>query len=72
MRSSWAKLRVDIAEVAANKADIGRKAFRRYGRRAANLNFGDCFAYALAKETSAPLLFKGNDFEHTDVMVALY
>lgn len=69
-----AKLRVDIAAVTADQADIARKAFRRYGRgrHAANLNFGDCFAYALAKITSAPLLFKGNDFGQTDVMVASY
>jgi ribonuclease VapC len=47
-----AKLRVDIAAVTANQADIARKAFRRYGRgrHSANLNFGDCFAYALAKD----------------------
>jgi ribonuclease VapC len=69
-----AKLRIDIAEVTASQADIARKAFRRFGRgrHAANLNFGDCFAYALAKETSAPLLFKGNDFGRTDLTVALY
>jgi len=69
-----AKLRVDIEVVTANQADIARKAFRRYGRgrHAANLNFGDCFAYALAKDTSAPLLFKGDDFGQTDVMVASY
>jgi ribonuclease VapC len=69
-----AKLRVDIAVVTAKQADIARKAFRRYGRgrHAANLNFGDCFAYALAKDTSAPLLFKGDDFGQTDVMVASY
>jgi ribonuclease VapC len=69
-----AKLRVDIAVVTANQADIARKAFRRYGRgrHAANLNFGDCFAYALAKDTSAPLLFKGDDFGLTDVLVASY
>jgi ribonuclease VapC len=69
-----AKLRVDIAVVTANQADIARKAFRRYGRgrHAANLNFGDCFAYALAKDTSAPLLFKDDDFGQTDVMVASY
>ena len=69
-----AKLRVDIAAVTANQADIARKAFRRYGRgrHAANLNCGDCFAYALAKDTSAPLLFKGDDFGLTDVMVASY
>jgi ribonuclease VapC len=69
-----AKLRADIAAVTASQADIARKAFRRYGRgrHPANLNFGDCFAYALAKDKSAPLLFKGNDFGQTDVMVASY
>ena len=69
-----AKLRVDIAAVTASQADLARKAFRRYGRgrHAANLNFGDCFAYALAKDKSAPLLFKGGDFGRTDVMVASY
>jgi ribonuclease VapC len=69
-----AKLKVDIAAVTADHADIARKAFRRYGRgrHAANLNFGDCFAYALAKEKSVPLLFKGDDFGRTDVMVAPY
>jgi len=69
-----AKLRVDIAAVTASQADIARKAFRRYGRgrHPANLNFGDCFAYALAKDKSAPLLFKGNDFGQTDVMVASF
>ena len=69
-----AKLRVDIAAVTASQADIARKAFRRYGRarHPANLNFGDCFAYALAKDKSAPLLFKGDDFGRTDVMVAPY
>jgi ribonuclease VapC len=35
------------------------------------LNFGDCFAYALAKATGQPLLYKGNDFTHTDVTPAL-
>ena len=69
-----AKLKVDIAAVTVDHADIARKAFRRYGRgrHAANLNFGDCFAYALAKDKSAPLLFKGDDFGRTDVMVAPY
>jgi ribonuclease VapC len=69
-----AKLKVDIATVTPRHADIARKAFRRYGRgrHAANLDFGDCFAYALAKDKSAPLLFKGEDFGRTDVMVAPY
>jgi ribonuclease VapC len=69
-----AKLRVDIVAVTATQADIARKAFRHYGRgrHAANLNFGDCFAYALAKDKSASLLFKGDDFGRTDVIVAPY
>jgi ribonuclease VapC len=69
-----AKLKVDIAAVTAGHVDIARKAFRRYGRgrHAANLNFGDCFAYALGKEKSAPLLFKGDDFGRTDVTVVPY
>lgn len=41
------------------------------GRHPANLNFGDCFAYALAKETGEPLLYKGNDFQHTDIVAAV-
>ncbi len=45
-------------------------AFQRYGKGVdpkARLNFCDCAAYALAKDVNAPLLFKGNDFIHTDV-----
>jgi len=69
-----AKLRIETVAVTANHAAIARKAFRRYGRgrRAANLNFGDCFAYALAKDKSAPLLFKGDDFARTDLLAAPY
>ena len=69
-----AKLRVEIVAFTARQAEIARKAFRRYGRgrHNANLNFGDCFAYALAKDQSAPLLFKGDDFSQTDVIVAPY
>jgi ribonuclease VapC len=37
----------------------------------ARLNFGDCFAYALAKDSREPLLFKGRDFAHTDIVAAL-
>ena len=69
-----AKLRVEIVPFTARQAEIARKAFRHYGRgrHDAKLNFGDCFAYALAKDASAPLLFKGDDFGRTDVMVAPY
>ncbi len=48
-------------------------AFRIYGkgRHPAGLNIGDCFSYALARATGHPLLFKGNDFSHTDIRAAL-
>jgi ribonuclease VapC len=69
-----AKLRVEVVPFTARQAEIARKAFRRYGRgrHDAKLNFGDCFAYALAKDASAPLLFKGDDFRQTDVTVLPY
>lgn len=69
-----AKLGVEIVPFTARQAEIARKAFRRYGRgrHDAKLNFGDCFAYALAKDESAPLLFKGDEFSSTDVIVARY
>jgi ribonuclease VapC len=51
------------------QAEIARVAWRKFGkgRHRAGLNFGDCFAYALAKVTGEPLLFKGDDFVHTDI-----
>jgi ribonuclease VapC len=52
---------------------IARQAYRDYGKGSghrARLDFGDCFAYALAKASGEPLLFKGNDFAHTDVASA--
>lgn len=66
-------LGIDIVPVTHSMADIGRAAHERYGkgRHPARLNYGDCFAYALAKETGQPLLFKGNDFAHTDIEPAL-
>lgn len=69
-----AKLRIEIVPFTARQAEIARKAFRRYGRgrHAAQLNLGDCFAYALANDEQAPLLFKGSDFTQTDVAVAHY
>jgi ribonuclease VapC len=63
-----------IEPVTAEQARIGREAYRDFGRgsgHGARLNFGDCFAYALAKTTGEPLLFKGDDFRHTDVRAAL-
>ena len=57
----------------ASQARVARQAYRDFGKRSnsrAKLNFGDCFAYALAKERAEALLFKGEDFIHTDVAVA--
>jgi ribonuclease VapC len=55
-------------------ADAAALAFRRFGkgRHPAGLNFGDCFSYALAFREQVPLLFKGNDFSQTDVLIAPY
>ncbi len=65
--------RIDIAAVTPQQAEIAIEAFRRFGRgrHRAGLNIGDCFSYALAKATDQPLLFKGDDFVHTDVRPAL-
>jgi ribonuclease VapC len=69
-----AKLKIDIIPVSGKQANLARKAFQHYGRgrHPAKLNFGDCFAYALAKDSSASLLFKGSDFSQTDIMIASY
>jgi ribonuclease VapC len=59
-----------IEAVQASHIEIALSAYERFWKRrghAARLNFGDCFSYALAKATGAPLLFKGNDFSHTDI-----
>jgi len=63
---------IALETVTAKQAEIARQAYRDFGkgRHKAGLNFGDCFAYALAKELDEPLLFKGNDFRHTDVEAA--
>ena len=59
-----------IEPVTVSQARIARDAYRDFGRGSghpAGLNFGDCFAYALARELNEPLLFKGDDFRHTDI-----
>ena len=60
---------IEIVPVDHEQAEVARIAWRQYGkgRHPASLNYGDCFAYALAKVTGSPLLFKGNDFSHTDL-----
>jgi ribonuclease VapC len=66
--------RTVVEAVTAKQAQIARQAYRDFGkgRHKAGLNFGDCFAYALAKDIDEPLLFKGTDFKHTDIEVAEY
>ncbi len=67
-----AELRVE--PVTHDQARIARDAYRDFGKGSghkAGLNFGDCFAYALAKSTGEALLFKGSDFSHTDITPAL-
>ena len=61
--------RIEVVAVDQDQAEIARLAWRRFGkgRHPAALNYGDCFAYALAKSRRAPLLFAGNDFAQTDV-----
>lgn len=64
-----ARLRIEITAVTAEQAYAAVEARRAYGkgRHDADLNYGDSFSYALAKTMDEPLLFKGNDFIHTDV-----
>lgn len=65
---------VRIEPVTEVQARLGREAYRDFGRGSgdqAKLNFGDCFAYALARDTGEQLLFKGSDFAHTDVTPAV-
>ena len=61
------KLEIAIAPVTAAHARLARQAYRDFGKGSghpAKLNFGDCFAYALAAERGEPLLYKGDDFAH--------
>ena len=69
-----ARYRIEIVPFTESQARLAREAFKRYGkgRHPAQLNFGDCMAYALASETGEELLFKGTDFAQTDIAVAAY
>ena len=60
---------IEVMPVTLAQAEIAREAYRRFGKgnHPARLNYGDCFAYALAKESGEPLLFKGGDFGQTDI-----
>jgi ribonuclease VapC len=63
------KADVVVVPVDAEHVSEARRAYRRFGkgRHAAGLNFGDVFAYALARTSGEPLLFKGDDFAKTDI-----
>jgi ribonuclease VapC len=67
-----AKAGAEIVAVDNDQGHIARRAFGRFGkgRHRAGLNYGDCFSYALASVRNEPLLFKGDDFGHTDIAVA--
>lgn len=68
-----AKAGVQIESVTPEQARVARAAYRDFGKGSghpAQLNYGDCFAYALSKLTGEPLLYKGDDFRHTDVAPA--
>jgi ribonuclease VapC len=60
---------IEVTPVDQDQAEIARQAWRRYGkgRHPAGLNYGDCFAYALARQRSLPLLYIGDDFARTDI-----
>lgn len=65
--------RIVVEPVTRDQSLIGREAYRDFGKGSGHptqLNVGDCFAYALAKVMDEPLLFKGNDFSHTDIIPA--
>jgi ribonuclease VapC len=68
------RAQIEIEPVTAEQARTARQAYRVYGRgsgHAANLNFGDCFSYALARAKREPILFKGDNFGHTDLRSAV-
>ena len=66
------RARIELVPVTQEHVDVARRAWRRFGKgnHPAALNFGDCFAYALAEVTGESLLFKGDDFALTDIEAA--
>ena len=69
-----ARFNIQIEPFTTEQARIARQAYRDYGRgsgHAANLNYGDCFSYALARVMREPILFQGADFVHTDLRPAV-
>ena len=68
-----ARAGIEIVPIDKAQARLAHQAWRLFGkgRHEARLSLGDCFAYALAKQTSEPLLFKGGDFGRTDIVSAV-
>jgi ribonuclease VapC len=64
---------IEVLPFDAEQARLARAAFLRFGkgRHKASLNLGDCASYAAAKAKRAPLLYKGDDFNHTDLAAAI-
>jgi ribonuclease VapC len=64
---------IAVEPVTVDQGWLAAEAFNRFGRgrHPARLNFGDCLAYALARDLDLPLLYRGNDFAHTDITPAL-
>jgi ribonuclease VapC len=72
--SALAEASIEIVSVSVSQARLAAEAYARFGKgrgHPARLNYGDCFAYALAKERGEPLLFKGSDFARTDIAAAI-
>ena len=67
------RAQIEIVAMNADQAELARAAWRKYGKgnHPAGLNVGDCCAYALAKYSGEPLLFKGDDFNQTDIQAAV-
>ena len=73
VREFLARARVEVIPITAKEAETALAAFSRYGKgrgHPAQLNMGDCFAYAVAKNHRRALLFKGDDFHKTDIRSA--
>jgi ribonuclease VapC len=67
------RIRLEVVPVDNEQVEVARAAWRKYGkgRHPAALNFGDCFAYALARISGEPLLAAGNDFGRTDIAMCV-
>ena len=72
VKAFLARSEIEVIGIGPAEGNLALDAFERYGkgRHPARLNMGDCFAYACARTHGVPLLFKGDDFSHTDILIA--